>query len=738
MERRDPWLWSVAEVVANLCDSTSLYNEAGCEPQMLPYRTVLGHYLNQHAITGQNLLTTFYNGLLSKTIKIQIPGAENSLLKIINFLRSNSNIYRRNFPSANTSTQPARSITWGTGMQRPPGRIFEPKRAELVPTASLSTSMNLVQAQPTHIMEESPLLGQDWNYLQNKWKDGEDIVIDLSKDNNQSSEIQHGSADVNMAGVVEDEEDDEGEGEDTDEDSLEAYQIEPSKPPARGHKSTLDDDRVTEIINEQIARFEEEWYPGKGWTHDNHIASDARELWLEAESVGERLDLIEITRRNVDYYTNRLNVLSTEIATLGGPWTQVNALRLQCRSLATTVEVLLQEEWELSVYQMPSAPSPSATDDEMNPSSPPQIHPPSTSTATPQKAPQVLYPSTAPPAPPMSTPRHTTSRRVSVVIDLDAPEDMMEIDNIREAHGSTNVMTSQAPTTITQPSIINANQNDARTPARASFQTPKIEPRSPSHSQPSSQRPIHSSNPTTPSQRSHHRPHQRRPSPPSTPSTAITINLNDYPESASISTIQKWPWPILLATQDRKRIIMKALSTMPAADLALIRTRLTLLKRSDIFSELSLCVTMLLERSDRLPGVLPRDVPKILKLTRLFLCWWLAADFVSDEKRMPSKVELQGLVREIKQGARDPGVFYDWTRWVLANTFSEEALREPARPSQAEVIEISSDEEGEVGATVVSPMEAVVTTPRAPSSMARRGSGGFGFRGVGRRGAFGA
>ena len=87
-------------------------------------------------------------------------------------------------------------------------------------------------------------------------------------------------------------------------------------------------------------------------------------------------------------------------------------------------------------------------------------------------------------------------------------------------------------------------------------------------------------------------------------------------------------------------------------------------------------------------GVLPRDNYKIVVFTKLFLCWWMADNAF---KRETPQRRLEELLQCLEDGSTDPGIFYDWVRYVFAHTFSEEALSTPHLPSQAEVIVIDDD-----------------------------------------------
>ena len=91
-----------------------------------------------------------------------------------------------------------------------------------------------------------------------------------------------------------------------------------------------------------------------------------------------------------------------------------------------------------------------------------------------------------------------------------------------------------------------------------------------------------------------------------------------------------------------------------------------------------------------MPGVLPQVLPKIARFTKLFLCWWLCANFLHKD---PSREELDELTDCLRKRSQDPATFCDYVDTVLNTTFSVEALSRPTQPSQAEIIEISDDDE---------------------------------------------
>ena len=164
----------------------------------------------------------------------------------------------------------------------------------------------------------------------------------------------------------------------------------------------------------------------------------------------------------------------------------------------------------------------------------------------------------------------------------------------------------------------------------------------------------------------------------------------DDPEYASIATVLRWRWADLVNAQDRKRIVSKVVHEMGTEDRELIRTRLRQVGKSNMTREIFACVGMLVKGESRMYGVLLRDLPKIVTFTRLFLSWWFCDNCFREQ---PSIWHLKELQQCLDDGSSDPRTFCNYLDTIMATTFSEEALRHPERPSQAEIIEISDDDE---------------------------------------------
>jgi len=168
------------------------------------------------------------------------------------------------------------------------------------------------------------------------------------------------------------------------------------------------------------------------------------------------------------------------------------------------------------------------------------------------------------------------------------------------------------------------------------------------------------------------------------------INHGDDPENASIATVRRWKWEDLVEHLDRKRVVSKVIHEMKFSDREVIRNRIRLVGKTNLIKEIRACISMLYRRETKLQGVLPRDMPKILAFTKLFLSWWFCSNYFQEPEA--SKKDLEELRRCMDSGAAETSTFYDYVYTIMGTTFSEKALQHPDQPSQAEIIEISDDD----------------------------------------------
>lgn len=167
--------------------------------------------------------------------------------------------------------------------------------------------------------------------------------------------------------------------------------------------------------------------------------------------------------------------------------------------------------------------------------------------------------------------------------------------------------------------------------------------------------------------------------------------LGDSPEQSSLLTVSRWSWAFLEETNDRKRAVSKAIYELSPTDRETIRQRLRRVGNATMIREIPVCVSMLSRGATRMPGILPQDLAKIVTFTRLFICWWLCGNYF--QREIP-ETDLMELDEHLQSGeSSDVSIFCSYVDTVLHTTFSRKALSCPTKPSQAEIIEISDDDD---------------------------------------------
>ncbi|KAF2490526.1 hypothetical protein BU16DRAFT_156303 [Lophium mytilinum] len=121
MAEKDPWHWSVDEVVDALCSSKDIYDEAGCNNATLPDLTAFGQQLRNEEVNGWTLLTGMDASVLKEDFQIKALGHRRTLLETIKYLQGKSVIYRQKNPTQFP-------ITFDTGFHTP-GSGYLPGRA---------------------------------------------------------------------------------------------------------------------------------------------------------------------------------------------------------------------------------------------------------------------------------------------------------------------------------------------------------------------------------------------------------------------------------------------------------------------------------------------------------------------------------------------------------------------------------------------------------------------------------
>ena len=354
-------------------------------------------------------------------------------------------------------------------------------------------------------------------------------------------------------------------------------------------------------------------------------AFDEHELWHEfhEQPLEEQQRLLQLTRDNIDYHAFRLDKICESIQGTG-QWRSPAAVRKQCLSLESTIDLLEQEKWELRVYEMKE-----------------------------------------PPAPP---PLHVPSNRVSPASRISSRVEIIEL-------GSSSGSESESEAMI----IDSVEQESGILLPRQNPQPIQVQDVDSSHK---------GRNPKSP-------PCMELTPPPPQP----TVRPGSYPDYASYATVSRWDWGELRAKEDRKRIVMKVVQEMSEDDREVLRGRISTVRRANLVDEQGLCVRMMAQGGDEhrtIPGYLHRDVVKMVQFTRVFLCWWLAADYYGKQKKQkPSREALYELEKCLEDSKKDAQAFCDWLHWIFEHTFAREAMEKSRlwEPSQHEIVVISDDDE---------------------------------------------
>ncbi|KAJ4354055.1 uncharacterized protein N0V89_005788 [Didymosphaeria variabile] len=395
---------------------------------------------------------------------------------------------------------------------------------------------------------------------------------------------------------------------------------------------------VIGIINESIEAFMNEWSPSK----INEIAPESKEqsldpirLWEDGEALNRRGELIEKYKFEVRLFENKLDRLAEEICKI--PQKSEKQTRQHCRNLEMHVHNLEAAKWYLSIYELPPADTGDGSDHE-----------------------QHRIPAT----------QGSTSGHDAEVIDLGSSPESSQHGDEREM-----LVDAEEPAvtqcTLANPSTMTSDLTAPRTLELVRLKSTVTESEGVSPIDPDGA----SVSPAARHAESRSRKSQK--------------GRGSRPEIASILTVSGWDMQDLVAAKDRKRIIMKVMLGMSREERAMIHKRIRALKKANLLKEISTCIDMLYRKEQKMLGVLPSDLPKIMGMTSFFLCWWLADDYM---RKTPSDQQLHELVTGLHQ-CDDLSTFYDWVYFILNRNFSEEAFRNAQAPSQEEIIVISDDDE---------------------------------------------
>ena len=632
----DPWSWTVNDLVAELCHSPSLFEIAGCRVENFPDVAVLEDQLRDQEVTGATFLTALDSNALRTELGIQNLGQRLALVAVIDLLRGRSIAYKQhtatagvkalNLDNVHAPVAVASSTTAASSTTTTDANGR--KRQKITHVTTLLPSSRPQPPSVPSALASVPV-GQPIVDGSGDW----DYLLRWEKAGQQVIDIEDLTTDKDL----EDEEMNDA-GEIPEEDPQEVVD-EVEEVEAVAGRSKLSVDQIVEVINERIEHYTNTWTPNKEASKGEEIDYDPEQMWGKAEADGERQALVKKYKTDFAYYEQRLDKLCKEIQDYAG--NNLDSVRRQCGVLEVTIDSMLLAEWLLSIYEL------DPVDDSEEEGE--QVHnrSPSIERGSPRPVSRPALPAPRTPPPPE-------------IIDLGSPSDSS--DSSREQPDATNMDSSP-------PHQAHSEERGSSSPDR--FHTPDsviadtVEP--------PPEKPFQAPHPTTLGLRV--RPQQQ---------------YGDEPHKASIASARRWRWADLIAEQDRKRVVTKALAEMGSDDRETIRLRLRTVGKADMIREIPACLRMLARKETKLQGVLARDMPKIVTFTRLFLCWWLCDNYFRVE---PAKWHLEELGQCLEDGSPDPSTFCDYLNTIMTTTFSAEALRHPEQPSQSEIIDISSDDD---------------------------------------------
>lgn len=297
----DPWLWTLDELVANVCYSDALYLAAGFPAANVPDGAALEKQLRTKQITGRKFLVAFDSSeiVAKNALSIAHISQRMALAGVIKLLRSRSTTYDPQEATLGVrSLDINRDIRLNSDSHHETGR----KRRKITPlsTAPLPKRPQAVQnhaAAPGTgpSTEEAPIDTQDWNHLL-RWEQEQttDDIVDFAAEEDLED--------------VDSEDEDPHDGQDEEDEDLEEV-------PSR---SKLSQEEVVDVINERIEFYTTSWRPNKGVDRGQEVDYDTVRMWEDAEVSGQREALVQKYESEHAYYRQRLDRICDEIVKYPG------------------------------------------------------------------------------------------------------------------------------------------------------------------------------------------------------------------------------------------------------------------------------------------------------------------------------------------------------------------------------------------------------------------------------------
>lgn len=302
MSTNDPWLWSVDELVANLCHSPTLFIRAGHSLDNIPDSSALETELRAQNMTGNTLLTSFgmHQVVITNKLNISPISQRFALYSVIELLRRDSRGYHIQH-AANAGVTPLNDNAPNTSPIAPITRSphiasnqrgTEPKRSrvEILAVGPVRPTPQ-TQTQTHHTSNE-------FDHLL-RWQDTgeEDKVIDFAAEDSEEDDDSIGA---------------DGEDEDIDE----PHELDEVEIPTSQTK--LPSEEIVNIINECIEAYSKSWEPNAGVPRGEEVVYNVDAMWDEAEASGQRKNLVQKYDEDYAYFSHRLDKLCDEIVKAAG------------------------------------------------------------------------------------------------------------------------------------------------------------------------------------------------------------------------------------------------------------------------------------------------------------------------------------------------------------------------------------------------------------------------------------
>ncbi|KAF2463726.1 uncharacterized protein BDR25DRAFT_347059 [Lindgomyces ingoldianus] len=666
MASTDPWLWSVDDVVNQVCHSQRLFEAAGWGPPNCPDPKVFEDELRGNEISGAAFLTGIDDDFLKRELNIHALGRRRALLAVVAHLRNLSPKYalqavltgdgitQTHIPIREQhNSQPHFNsheimVVDGSGRKR---RKIEPFHL-----ASFTPPTEPIPAAKSSSEHEDDDQDSFNNDVEESDRSGEE---DESLEDSEAETDYSWSEDLDVY------------------DFNDADSEEEASEDTHAEEGQLSRAQVNAIMDERIAYYQQEW-------ELRELPEERRQAfgrWNRPGSPGYRSFYARLTKREIEKFRIRLRTVRRDMRMLS--WNDEDALRQLCSSFENTVYQMEKEKFNLQIF--------------LRDSPPPK-----------QNIPRAPKPSRRQPQPIDEEGEEVTDDE-----DSDIEENFMDLHDFivsDEEDGSL----KQAPN-FCPASELDSVVGDDSSPVppepcedegrkRLSTAGDRVEVDSPEEI---GQMPFHTvetfidlgdSSDTQSNCLSMPDSTSQKFAPDILPATTL---LTSNPALASAEEIAQWAWgEVLEDDHANERTLLKLLYEMGEAGRTMLRNRISQISRDSLMREIKRCVTMFAEGENKMEGILRDDLTKIIKLTKLFLSFYLRGNYSEQDVADDDMRELQEV---LKDGLDfDLGCFFDLTEQFLGTIFqqtpnsaSSQAQSRAIPLAHTEIITISSDDADE-------------------------------------------